>query len=76
MQNHDGRLIKAAMAYYGMTQAELAKKLKCDQSTVSAMVSQTDSRVWYGFLGQAYDALDLGDSKSAFSKAVLRALMA
>ncbi len=76
MQNHDGRLIKAAMAYSGMTQAQLAKKLKCDQSTISAMVSHTNSGVWYGYMGQAYEVLKLGDPKTDFSKALLRALMA
>ncbi len=72
---HDGKLIKAARVYYGITQGDLATKLKCDQSTISAMESKMDSRVWYGYQGQAYEVLELGDPKSDFCKAVLKSLI-
>ena len=72
---HDGRLIKAARVYYGITQAGMAKKLKCDQSTISAMEKHKASRVWYGYQGQAHEILKLEDPQSEFVRSVLKTIM-
>ena len=49
---NDGSLIKAARVYFGMSQKDLAEKLKVDQTTISAMETGGKQEVWSGY----YDA--------------------
>lgn len=75
MRQLDGKLIKAARVYYGLSQSDLAKKLKVDQSTISAMESGGRQTVWDGYYEQAAKALNLEDPKSAFVRSVLNCLI-
>lgn len=72
---NDGALIKAARVYYGMSQKELAKKIKVDQTTISAMESGTRQEVWYGYYEKTAEILKLQDPKSDFIRSVLTSLM-
>lgn len=71
----DGKLIRAARVYYGMSQSELADKLKVDQSTISAMESGGRQNVWDGYFEKAAEALRLEDPKSPFIKSVVTHLV-
>jgi len=53
MRTSDGRLIKAARVYYEMSQKDLAKKLKVDQTTISAMETEGRQEVWSGYYDKA-----------------------
>ncbi len=72
---NDGALIKAARVYYGMSQKELAKKIKVDQTTISAMETGGRQEVWSGFYDKAAEILKLQDPRSNFIRAVLTSLM-
>ena len=74
MRTNDGRLIKAARVYYGMSQKELAKKINVDQTAISAMESGTRQSVWQGFFDKAAKELRLEDPHSPFVRSVAKYL--
>lgn len=69
----DGRVVKAGRVYMGITQAELAQMIGCDQTTVSN-IEKRNSRVEYWYLKKAYEVLDLRSPNGPIVKKLLSTL--
>jgi len=72
----DGKLIKAARVYYGISQKDLGEKLQIDQTTISAMESPGRQNVWSGYYERAAEFLKLQDPESPFIRSVVLSLVA